>query len=169
MLFDRLHTMPTPVATVMGSIMPGFFQQAYVVADIDAAIEGWTALGVNRFVRLPAADLPYVYRGRDVECALELAFGRVGNIQVELMQPLRGEGVHIDTLVEHGPHANHLGFLVHDVAEVTAAAENAGVGVVQSGEFGTLKFVYLDTWDTLGLYAEVMEDPDDMLVDLMPK
>ena len=168
MLFDRLFSLPDAATPVVGSIAPGFFQEAYVVSDVDAAIEAWKTLGVSKFMRLPAADLPYVYRGRNVECALELAFGRVGGVQIELMQPLRGEGVHVDTLARFGPHPNHLGFLVADVASTVSNATDAGLEVVQSGEFGTLKFAYLDTWDTLGLYLEVMEDPDDMLAGLMP-
>ena len=169
MLFDRLNSLPPSVAEVIGVVTPGFFQEAYVVADIEAAQDAFTsALGVSKFMRLPASDLPYRYRGRKVECALELAFGLAGGIQIELMQPVRGEGVHVDKLAELGSHPNHLGFLVTDLDSTLTDATEAGLDPIMSGEFGSLRFAYLDTWDTLGLYLEVMEDPDDMLSGLTP-
>ena len=36
------------------------------------------------------------------------------------------------------------------------------------GQFGSLRFCYLDTWDALGLYVELVEDPDAMMMSLMP-
>ena len=39
---------------------------------------------------------------------------------------------------------------------------------IQSGQFGTLRFCYLDTWDALGSYVELVEDPDAVMSQLMP-
>jgi methylmalonyl-CoA/ethylmalonyl-CoA epimerase len=36
------------------------------------------------------------------------------------------------------------------------------------GQFGNLRFCYLDTFDQLGVYVELVEDPDAMLMALMP-
>ena len=35
-------------------------------------------------------------------------------------------------------------------------------------QFGSLRFCYLDTWDTLGLYVELVSDPDGLLMQMMP-
>ena len=37
-----------------------------------------------------------------------------------------------------------------------------------SNQFGSLRFCYLDTWDALGLYVELVEDPDAMMMAIMP-
>jgi len=39
---------------------------------------------------------------------------------------------------------------------------------LMGGQFGSLRFCYLDTWDALGVYAELVEDPDEMMMALMP-
>jgi hypothetical protein len=161
--------MHSAAATVLGRVAPGLFQQAFVVGDLEAAQAALApVLGIARWASLPPASLPYVYRGEEVECALGLAFGRSGDVQIELLAPVSGCGLHVDFLRDRGPGAHHLGFLVGDLDEERAAAEAAGVDVVMRGEFGSLRFAYLDTWDALGTYLELVEDPDRMMHALMP-
>jgi catechol 2,3-dioxygenase-like lactoylglutathione lyase family enzyme len=60
---------------------------------------------------------------------------------------------------------NRIHFIVDDLdAEVEASV----FPKVQGGQFGTLRFCYLDTWDALGQYVELVEDPDGMMMSLMP-
>ncbi len=154
---------------LVASISGGLFQQAYVVADLAAAEAGMRAsLGCGAFVDLPAADLDYELRGERVSCALAIGFARSGNMQIELIQPMRGDGLHVEFLATNGPGLHHLGFLVDDLDAVVATGEAAGAPKVMGGQFGSLRFGYLDTWDALGVYTEVVEDPDQMMMSLMP-
>jgi methylmalonyl-CoA/ethylmalonyl-CoA epimerase len=151
---------------LLARIGSGFFQQAFVVADFDAAQRACVeVLGCSPFVSLPATSLPYWYRGREVECALALGFARSGNVQIELLQPVSGEGVHVEFLERNGPGAHHLGFIVEHIDDELAATD---FEMVQSGRFGSLRFAYLDTWDALGAYVELVEDPDGIMNQLMP-
>lgn len=151
---------------LLARVGSGFFQQAFVVADLETAQRACVeVLGCSPFVTLPAASLPYTYRGREIECALALGFARSGNVQIELLQPVSGEGVHVEFLETNGPGAHHLGFMVERIDDELAATDFA---VVQSGRFGSLRFVYLDTFDPLGAYVELVEDPDGMMRRLMP-
>ncbi len=157
------------IGALLGRIGDGLFQQAYVVADRDAAEQSMRAsLGCGAFVDLPAADLDYEVRGERVSCALALGFARSGNMQIELIEPVRGEGLHVEFLASNGPGLHHLGFLVDDLDAVVALGEASGFPNVMGGRFGSLRFCYLDTWDTLGLYVELVEDPDALLMTLMP-
>ena len=161
--------MHAAIAEVLARIGSGFFQQAYVVDDLDAAREAMTAtLGCSEFNVLPAVPLPYRYRGRDVECAIALAFARSGRVQIELLQPVSGEGLHVEFLGTNGPGAHHLGFLVDSLDGELAAADATGFGEVMSGQFANLRFAYLDTWDAFGAYIELVEDPDGLMAQLMP-
>jgi len=154
---------------LLARIGDGLFQQAFVVADLERAQEAMqTTLGCGGFVNLPAADLEYDLRGERVSCALALGFARSGNIQIELIQPVRGAGLHVEFLESNGPGAHHLGFIVDDLDAVVALGEDSGFPNVMGGQFGNLRFCYLDTWDTLGLYVELVEDPDAMLMTMMP-
>ncbi len=159
----------TAIGDLLARVGPGLFQEAFVVADIDAAAHALRdTLGCGDFVTLPASDLDYDLRGGRVQCAIELAFARSGNVQIELLHPVRGEGLHVEFLATNGPGAHHLGYIVDDLdAEVAHATAN-GFANLMGGQFGNLRFCYLDTWDGLGLYTELVEDPDQMLMSLAP-
>ena len=154
------------IESLLARIGGGFFQQAFVVADFEAAQRACVeTLGCSPFVTLPATSLPYWYRGREVQCAIALGFARSGNVQIELLQPVSGEGVHVEFLETNGPGAHHLGFLVDRIDDELAVSD---FEPLQSGQFGSLRFAYLDTWDALGAYVELVEDPDGMMRQLMP-
>jgi methylmalonyl-CoA/ethylmalonyl-CoA epimerase len=151
---------------LLARIGDGLFQQAYVVNDIAAAQAAMVStLGCSPFVTLPATDLEYELRGRTVSCALELAFARSGNVQIELLQPVRGEGLHAEFLASNGPGAHHLGFLVDDLDAVVA---DSGFERIMGSQFGTLRFCYLDTFTEVGLFTELVQDPDGMMTSIMP-
>ena len=97
-----------------------------------------------------------------------LGFARSGNVQIELIQPVRGEGIHVEFLARYGPGAHHLGFLVDDLDALVASAASEGFPKVMSGHFGSVRLCYLDTFDARGLYVELIEDPDGTIMALMP-
>lgn len=157
------------IGGLLARLSSGLFQQAYVVADRERAEQAMReTLGCGDFVDLPASDLEYDLRGERVSCALALGFARSGNTQIELIEPVRGVGLHVEFLESNGPGLHHLGFLVDDVDAIVAVGESAGFPKVMGGQFGSLRFCYLDTWDALGLYVELVEDPDAMLMSIMP-
>ncbi len=157
------------IGDLLGSIGGGLFQQAFVVSDLEQAQQTMQAtLGCGEFVDLPAADLDYDLRGERVSCALEIGFARSGNVQIELIRPVRGAGLHVEFLASNGPGAHHLGFLVDDLDATVASAATGGFAKLMGGQFASLRFCYLDTWEALGLYTEVVEDPDAMLMSIMP-
>jgi hypothetical protein len=159
----------TDISALLGHIGGGFFQQAYVVGDLAVAEQAFdAALGCGPFVDLPASDLDYELRGRPISAALAIGFARSGNIQLELIQPVRGEGLHVEFLASHGPGAHHVGYQVASLDDARAVAGRAGFETVMGGQFGSLRFCYVDTWDALGSYCELVEDPDAMMMALMP-
>ena len=91
------------VAALLARVGPGFFQQAFVVEDLEAAMEAFTeTLGCEKWTTFPAIGTPYVYRGREIESSVALAFSRSGKVQIELIQPIDGEGLTQDFLREYG-------------------------------------------------------------------
>jgi hypothetical protein len=157
------------VGQLLDHIAGGLFQQAFVVSDLDAAEQAMrSAIGCSEFVNLPARDLEYELRGERVTAALAIGFARSGNVQLELLQPVRGPGLHAEFLAENGPGAHHLGYLVDDLDGTVALARDAGFPKLMGSRFGSLQFCYLDTWEALGLYTEIVEDPDGMMSSIMP-
>ena len=162
--------MPTAgVNELLARIGDGLFQQAFVVADLEPAQHAMReTLGCGDFVNLPATDLDYELRGKQVSCALALGFARSGNMQIELLHPLRGEGLHVEFLASNGPGLHHLGFLVDDLDAIVALGAELGLPKLMGSRFGSLSFAYLDTFAALGVYVELVEDPDAMMMSIMP-
>jgi len=157
------------IGGLLARIGSGLFQQAYVVNDLAPAQQAMRAtLGCGEFVNLPATDLDYELRGQTVSCAIDLGFARSGNMQIELLHPLRGEGLHVEFLASNGPGLHHLGFMVDDLADVVAYGTANGFPKLMGSQFGSLSFCYLDTWDALGLYVELVHDPESLLMSVMP-
>jgi hypothetical protein len=162
-------TADSPVHSLLGRVGAGLFQQAYVVDDFEGAERALReTLGCSSFVTLPASDLEYDFRGGRTTCALDIGFARSGNIQIELIRPVRGKGLHSEFLAANGPGAHHLGFLVDDLDVEVDRARALGFANLQGATFGALRFCYLDTFDPFGLYVELVEDPTGMMMSLMP-
>ena len=156
------------VGALLGRVGPGLFQQAWVVTDLDAAEAAMRAsLGCGEFVNFEM-EQTFDVRGRPVPCTLSLGFARSGNLQLEVIQPIRGEGVHFEFLETHGPGPHHFGFLVDDLDATVAAATEDGYPAIMGGAFASVRISYLDTLAALGVYVELIEDPTRSMWSLMP-
>ena len=65
-----------------------FFQEAYLVNDLDQAIRGWSDLygaGPFRTVMHHKTDR-FHYRGTDQEADVSYAFGYLGDMQIQFIQ-----------------------------------------------------------------------------------
>jgi catechol 2,3-dioxygenase-like lactoylglutathione lyase family enzyme len=127
---------------------------AFVVDDMDAAIERWVkGFGVGPFYtgvyEVPAQN----YRGTVSPTRMDVAFSFSNGALIELIQPL-GDTPCIFS--EAGPGFHHLMFEVpdHDAEVARYAAE--GYAVVQSGSFGGNPFSIIDTRAANGAYTEIM-------------
>ncbi len=156
------------LGAIFGRLGPYLRQQAFVVDDLEAAKESMRrSFGCTRYFEF-VSTTPWEIDGREVQCDLGLAFGRSGNMMIELIQPLRGEGVHFDLLASRGAGAHHLGFFVDDYDSLRQAAIDDGYTPVMSGVMGNSRFCYLDTVAEIGLYLELIDDPDKLVFKMMP-
>jgi catechol 2,3-dioxygenase-like lactoylglutathione lyase family enzyme len=105
--------------------------------------------GTGAWTRIPdvvfAAETTTL-RGEPVEFVAHISLGYAGDLQLELIQPVRGRTVHAEFLEAHGPGLHHVCFEVEDVSASCAEAEAAGVPVLMRGSMmdGEIEFAYLD-------------------------
>ena len=125
-------------------------------------------LGCGQFVDLPADDLDYDLRGARgvVRARVGLRPQRQHADRAAAAGARRGSARRVPR--ENGPGLHHLGFLVDDIDAVVALGESTGFPKLMGGQFGSLQFCYLDTWAALGLYVELVQDPDAMMMSIMP-
>jgi catechol 2,3-dioxygenase-like lactoylglutathione lyase family enzyme len=123
-------------------------QVAWVTGDIEAT-ERLLAdqFGVPAWTRIP--DVVFgpdstTLRGEPVEMTLHVSLGYAGDLQLELVQPVSGPGIHREFLDAHGPGLHHVCFEVDDVEAACAAA---GVPVLMRGSMmdGEIEFAYVDS------------------------
>jgi hypothetical protein len=133
-------------------------QVGIVVKDIDEKIHDYARLfGIN-FPRIFVPEYhTKMYLGKPGNFRIKIALGTLGQIDIELIQHLEGEGLHKDFLTKRGEGLHHLGFVVTNMNEKVKALETLDIGVLMSGERVGARFAYLDTEASLGTVFELIE------------
>jgi hypothetical protein len=115
---------------VFGQPRGGIFQMAYVVDDLDAAIDYWVRdLEVGPWFRLDGFDGgdDAVYRGGKYTSTVDLAMAFAGRMQIELIQPNDEEpSVYKVTIDAKGYGFHHFGVASDDVEADIAELEAKG-------------------------------------------
>ena len=118
----------------------GINQVALVVKDLQKTMEDyWNVLGIGPWDIYPwEPPLVYdrTYHGQPSPGKEIIAETLVGGIVLELCQPIDGDSIYHDFLVEHGEGLHHLNFMVDDVDETTERLVRQGFPCIQSGRFG---------------------------------
>lgn len=142
-------------------------QIGIVVADRDQTTRLLTSLfgiGPFRLVEWPdRAESKYYYRGAEEHIRIRQAFVQLGDVEVELIQPLEGRSGYSDFLDQTGGGIHHVLFEVSDIDPVIQELAKSGVTVLQSGTGirpGT-RWVLLDTREMLGFYVELRHRPGE--------
>ena len=107
-------------------------QLGFVVRDLDAAVRHWIeVLGIGPFLFLEEGTgrppNPSYFRGEEVRVEIRLAFGFIGNVQLELIQRVNdAPSPYLEFLAAGREGLQHLGYWVHDHAEACRRVEAAG-------------------------------------------
>ncbi len=137
-----------------------FFQVAYVVPSLDEA-EQWfgRTMGVPYFERMEGVELGATcrHRGGPSDAVLDLSLGYLGDTQLELVRPRRGESIHREFFDAGGRGLHHLGFAVDDFAATMDELRNTGLEVVADGVLDTGMRVEFAYFDCSGAAASVIE------------
>lgn len=137
-------------------------QVALVVRDIEASSKRWAELlGMPvpeiRTTR-PGHEVKEIYRGKPSEGQVKLTFFNLGQVVIELLQPISDGTSWKEYLDKKGEGVQHLGFQVQDLEKTKGALEKAGYPVLHQGRYdsddGT--YVYHETLDELGVVIELL-------------
>ena len=136
-------------------------QNAYMVNDIDAAIERWhTTFGIGPFflTRHVPVENPE-YRGEASPLDFSVAIAQAGDVQVELVQQhCDSPSCFRDMYAPGREGLHHIAVFADDYDAELARYEAMGVPVVTSGRFGGSRFCYVDARSPLGLFIEILEE-----------
>jgi hypothetical protein len=137
-------------------------QLGFVVRDVEAAMRHWIDIfGVGPFVCMErgVSQPPSVtfMRGAPVKVELRLAFGFMGEMQIELIEQVNDSPSPYSEFLAAGREGlQHLGFWVHDHAQATRTVEAAGYEPVYEIRVAgqELPIVY---YDSPSLYGPMLE------------
>jgi catechol 2,3-dioxygenase-like lactoylglutathione lyase family enzyme len=132
------------------SIVEGpIVQVAWVSDDIDATETFLTThCGAGSWTRLP--DLAFgpetcQYRGQRADFVAHISLAYLGDMQLEIVAPVRGQSIYREFLDRSGPGLHHVCFESGDLAESLRRAAAAGIEIVQRGVMagGAMEFAYM--------------------------
>jgi len=137
-------------------------QVAVIVKDIDKAREAWAdVLGVDppeASVAESHPSRPTRYRGNPSDAKAKLAFFDMGNLQIELIQPLGGNSTWQEFLDKNGEGIHHIAFSVKDINGIEKKFELQGMPTVQNGGWDGGAYSYIDASARLGCILELLEN-----------
>ena len=136
-------------------------QLAYVVNDVREAAARWTkTFGIGPFFVLERPEVANpVYRGAPGEVAFSAALAQAGDVHIELIeQHCDSPSCYRDLIPKGQEGFHHVAVIVEDYEKEVARYEALGFPVASSGEFGPLKFCYVDTSPVMNCMVEVLED-----------
>ena len=138
-------------------------QIAWVTADLDATETALTGLlGVRKWVRIP--DVHFApdscsYLGKPADFVASVSLSYLGDMQLELLSPVRGENIYSDFLRDHGPGLHHICMEAESPEQFDAALAEAaaqGAPVVQQGMMpGGIQFAYISAPQAGVPYIEI--------------
>ncbi|MFW0787702.1 VOC family protein [Gordonia sp. CPCC 206044] len=137
-------------------------QVAWVVEDIAATEELLTGLcGAGRWMRMPNVEFGAncEYRGNPADFVTHVSLSYVGDMQLELIEPVSGESVYTEFLARSGPGLHHVCFEPEDFDNAVDDARGRDISIPLHGEIGdgTMRFAYLDCSAAGVPYIELAE------------
>lgn len=138
-----------------------------VVRDIDKTIDYLSSLGIGPF-EPPHAEPPVtekLVRGKPVDYSLKMSNAKMEGVNIELLQPVKGESVQKEFLESRGEGIQHIGFAVDDrdsLDSEVARLVKKGVKILSSIKRPGGGNAYLDTGVVGGVVIELMIMPPPM-------
>lgn len=134
-------------------------QIAFVVRNLRKSMKHfWEDLGVGpwRIWNLnPTNMLEMTLRGRPAKYSILVGMSKIGDVQIELVQPGEGDSIFKEFLEKRGEGIHHMKYTVPDPERVLERLGKEGVGILQSGRLGQGAFYYLDTESRFGFILEL--------------
>ena len=148
------------------SFLGKLIEICFVTTDHRRTMEGLVRLGIGPW-RVYTFDSTTVtertYRGDAADYAIKVCFADVGDLAVEIMQPLHGPSIFQEFLDDHGEGIQHVAFDCGEKPWQERVDEFGGRGfpLVQSGRFMDANaFAFFDTAKATGTTFETYSIPD---------
>jgi catechol 2,3-dioxygenase-like lactoylglutathione lyase family enzyme len=137
-------------------------QVGIIVQDIEAKARAWAEV-----LGLPVPEIMITdtyehaqteYQGKPSAARAKLAFFHLGQVDLELIEPIGEPSTWQDQLDEHGDSLHHIAFEIRGMSENVAYLEAKGLPLVQRGEYAGGRYAYINGNAQLGTILELLEN-----------
>jgi hypothetical protein len=150
-------------------IFKKFCHVGVVVKDLGRTLDTLTnvfGIGPFKIVDFPPKgtdeDIEMTYYGKPADFTAKFCFAKMGDIELEIIQPISGKSVWFDFLEKHGEGIHHLKYEVPDLEETKQYLNEYNLKMIQSGSaVGVNKgktWAYFGTEDKAGFVIEVLNE-----------
>jgi catechol 2,3-dioxygenase-like lactoylglutathione lyase family enzyme len=137
-------------------------QIGLVVNDMQGAIDAYCSiLGLPRpeiMLTDEYSQAKTMYRGKPSYAQARLAFFNLGQVQIELIEPVGEPSTWKEGLDANGYSVHHIAFQVKNTPEVVKHLAEHGIPEVQHGYYTGGMYTYLDSQAKLGVMLELLEN-----------
>jgi hypothetical protein len=137
-------------------------QIGLIVQDIEASAHAYC-----RILDMPKPEViitdavevaKTTYRGALTTAQAKLAFFDMGQVSLELIEPIGGPSTWQEFLDEKGEGVHHIAFQIKGTDQVVAYLQGCGIDVVQQGRYTGGMYTYVDSAPALGVVLELLEN-----------
>ncbi len=136
-------------------------QVGIVVADVEATARAWSQILGLEMPEIGITDeyefARTEYEGAPTAARARLAFLHLGQVDIELLEPVGEPSTWNDQLQRHGPSLHHVAFEIAGMREKLAYLNGEGLSLVQRGEYPGGRYAYFDSQAKLGAILELLE------------
>jgi hypothetical protein len=112
-------------------------QLGFVFKDVEEQAKIMESIyGIPKFTFLELNDLPIKYRGEDTIVSQKIAFSRLFNMQIELIEQVKGDCIYKEFLDSGKEGFQHVSFFIEDLDSYIDAFQKAGFEIIHYGQIG---------------------------------
>jgi methylmalonyl-CoA/ethylmalonyl-CoA epimerase len=139
-------------------------QVGLIVRDIERSLAAYSRVfGVSKpeVILTDGQEIAHTrYRGEPTDAQAKLAFFDMGQVSLELIEPIGGPSTWQEFLDERGEGVHHIAFFVKGTDQVVAFLKENGIAVIQQGDYTGGRYTYVDSAPALGVILELLENLD---------
>jgi catechol 2,3-dioxygenase-like lactoylglutathione lyase family enzyme len=136
-------------------------QVAIVVRDIVASSKRYAeilGLPIPQIITTaPGLEVEQTFCGQPTNAQAKLAFFRLGQVEIELIEPVGGPSTWQDVLDRKGEGLHHIAFWVEGMQKSVDFLKEHSIRMIQRGDMGEGQYAYFDAEQQLGLVLELLE------------
>jgi catechol 2,3-dioxygenase-like lactoylglutathione lyase family enzyme len=137
-------------------------QVGIIVSDIETKARAWSqilGLPMPQIIITDTVDVAQTaYQGQPSPARAKLAFFHMGQVDIELIEPIGEPSTWKDQLDQHGDSLHHIAFRIKGMPEKLAYLAAKGAPTIQRGEYRGGRYAYVDSSAQLGAVVELLEN-----------